>query len=91
MIKAKILHITIHDGDKKYIDQVTNEMNKLKEKELFKDVEFFITNEQITINNLGVVIKELINLYKKIKKDKKWKEKILDSSLIGDGAVEWRM
>jgi len=71
MIKAKILHITIHDGDKKYIDQVTNEMNKLKEKELFKDVEFFITNEQITINNLGVVIKELINLYKKIKKDKK--------------------
>jgi len=68
MTETKIIHITIHGGDEKYIKEVASAFEEFKKQDRFKDVEFFITNERIEIHDINNLMKELYNLYKKVKK-----------------------
>ena len=69
--KAKLIHVTIFDGDINQANELKKHLLKIKENLPF-EVEFLVTNDKVELRDVKVLIGELYTLYKK---DKKLKER----------------
>jgi len=60
---TKLIQVVVVDGEPNMIKALSDELKKLKEKLPF-NAEFLITNDKIRFQDVGVMINELIDLYK---------------------------
>ena len=66
----KLVHFTIVDASQDDIKAFAEQLNKIKLKLPYK-IEFIVTNERVELVSLKYLLKELYELYKKTKEDKK--------------------
>jgi len=60
---TKIVQVVVVDGEPKMLEALRDKLNDIKSKLPF-DAEFLITNDKIRFQDVRVIIKELIKLYK---------------------------
>jgi hypothetical protein len=65
MVKKKIVHVKIVDGDQHQIKKLAK---FLKESEFAEDYKFLVTNEKIELSDIRQLIESLWSLYQKAKK-----------------------
>jgi len=68
--ETRLVHFTVVDGTEEEVIQLTTALKELKAKLPF-DIEFLITDENVELESVGALIKELYKLYQKTKSEKK--------------------
>ena len=67
-VKEKIVHVKMIDGTRGAIEALQHALSTINPNNEYK---FLITNDKIELTDIKYLIKTLVDLYKKIKKDDK--------------------